>query len=373
MTTPIGSGQPPPVNSSLPASAKPLHPEEATVPKKQKPDDWVVLCEHSGDFRPISDEVVNLMLSYCKASALVRMGTTCRRFLYLADRAPMWRELCKHAQLSVKENASCRLEFLSAITEEDIDAYSAKASFFINSNYIKPNWPYALDCLDHIINSDSFKKTSRLLSYRQIAAILRKGELFFRDSALDRSAFSPEQISSLYDQLKRMITSCPKNMAAQANLQYTVMKINDFALGAIPYSSIWNTLNSIRLDIEAFDIDRNTAEYLLGLLCFWHEPRRWEPGDFRQFQQNGNDLPDTERSRILKKCLDDTILRYPWIHQLANVGIATMRFQKRTEEITDKQAYEILESLKNHPSRIRTISMNLIEHLMQVFRDQKRI
>ncbi len=388
MTTSIGSSQPPPTNSSLSASAEPSHSlkrrlsassdsEEAPVSKRQKIVDWMVLYENSGDFLPIPDNVVNLILSYCKASALVRMGTTCRRFLYFADRAPMWRELCKHAKLSVKENASYRLEFLSAIAEEDEDAYSAKAFFFTNSNYIKPNWPYALDCLDHIINNDSFKKTSGLLSMRQLAAILKKGELFFRDSPFDRSAFSPEQISSLYDQLECIVDRCSlQDMVAKAALQHTVMKINDSALAAISYTSCCYTLNSIRLDRRKFiDIHRNTAEYLLGVLCFWKEAGRWDHGDFSRFREFGNELPDAERSSILKKCLADiTIdLHYPWILQLAKMGIATMRLQSKTEEITDKQAYEILESLKNNPSRIPTITMKTIEDLMQSFRDQKRI
>ncbi len=385
MAPPVGSSQTPPANSSLPEipSTEPSHSlkrrlsassdfEEASASKRQKTDDWMVLCENSGHFYPIPDETIHLMLSYCKASALVRIGTTCRRFLYLADRAPMWQELCQRAKLSVKEHASHRLEFLAAIAEENADAYTAKALFFTTDKYITSNQRYALAYLDHIINKNIFNDRSRF-SQRQIDAVLEKERLFFNSIPIDRSLYSPGQISSLYEQLQYIITERPsQEKAAQACLYISVMEANDSQPLMITYSSIWYTFNSIRLNKKLSDSCRARAEYLLAVLPYFKENDRWEPADLAQFRQNGNELPDAEYVRILKKCLADEATE-GWIHQLAKIAMPHLRFQRRTEEITDREAYQMLESLKNDRSLIPSIRRETLENLMQSFKDQKRI
>ncbi len=384
MTT-IGStspttGLPPPIaptdssNGVKRTRSESSNSEEAPPLKRPKIEERVVLDENCGDFCPIPAEVVNLILSYCKASALVRMGTTCRRLLYLADRAPMWRELCRIAKLSVKEGASYRLEFLSAIAQENFDAYHSKAHFFSAGRYIAVNKVRALACLDQAINSDIFWKGTTF-SGRQVKAVCEKAQLFFTFEGFDRSAFAFGQIETIYSQLTAIITHSKSKdviVNSTARLFQTVMKINDHGLRAIAYSSIWNELNAIRRDKQAVERIRNGTEYMLAFLPYLKKDSRWEPADLTQFRQNRGGLSTRECGRILKKCIADNTT-FLWCQQLAKGQLAGMRFKRQTEEITDQQAYEMLESLCNSPDLIRTIHWDKLQTYMKQFKDQKRV
>ncbi len=214
----------------------------------------MALCENSGAFYPISAEVIHLILSYCRASALVRMGITCQRLLYLADRAPMWQKLCRHAKLSVKKDASYRLEFLAAIGRGDFGAHVAKGNFFYKGTYIQIDNGRGFSCFDHAIQMEPFSK-DRTFSERQIHVILLKASDFFSFLTFQRSAFAPGQIDLLYSQLQHLIATCPAgNKVAQARLYQTAMRLNDSGLGVILYSSIWNAFNQIRHDKEASEV-----------------------------------------------------------------------------------------------------------------------
>ncbi len=385
MTT-IGSTPPLPANSSLPPispvepsnSIKRSHPEtsdsERGPPSKRaKTDERAVLDENCGDFYLLPDLVAYQILSYCKASALVRVGVTCKRLFYIADRTPMWGELCSRAKLSVKEGDSYRWVFLSAMIEGNPKAYRSKAHFFATERYGRVDYVRALACLDRAINMEPFLTKDRAFSEPQIEAVFQKAEIFFHPFNFNRSAFAPGQINALYDQLRHIFHTCSsKNKTAKACVLHTVVQINDLGLAALSYSSIWNALNSIRQEQQASDEVRNAAEYLLAFLCQWKPDARWDPVDLAQFRQNRGNLPEAERSRILKKCLTDQAATR-WMHQMAKMDLAMQRLYKKTEEITDKEAYEMLESLKNTPNRIPVILPDTLESVMQRFGDEKRI
>ncbi len=347
--------------------------EEIHLSKRAKTDGRVVLDENCGSFRPIPDEVVNYILSCCKASALARIGTTCKRLFYLTDRAPMWRELCAIAKLSVKEGDSYRWEFLSAIRRENPDAYRSRACFFTMGKYTQVDHARALACWDHAINMEPFLTKNRAFSESQIDTVFQKGELFFNPFDFDKSTYAPGQIHALYDQLEHIFDTCSsKDKAAKAWLLHTVMQINDSQI-MLSYSAFWNVFHDIRHNQQVSDAVRNSAEYLLGLLVhFKPDNKRWNPEDLAQFRQNQGELPDAERGRILKKCLNDNTAPL-WMHQVAKVQIADLRLLGTTEEITDKEAYEMLESLKNSTNLIPILYRAVLERIMQQFKDQKRI
>ncbi len=340
--------------------------KEAPSSKRQKTDDWMVSCENSGNFCPIPDDVVNYILSCCKASALVQMGATCRRLLYLADRAPMWRELCAIAKLSVKEESSYRRAFLSAIAENNFDAHCSKAHFFSNGKYTAINNWRALTCWDQAINIDAFWHGPKF-SERQIAVVLKKANLFFRFDDFAKSAFAPGQIDVLYGQLLHIITTCPaKDTVAEAHLLQRAMHINDVTLLAIPYSIIWNDFNTIRRDTQASQPVRDKAEYMLAFLSTFKLAHKWHAEDLTQFQQNQGDLPDAERAKIFKQCIKDSTAPL-WCHQIAKILLVLLRRNHNIEEITDEEAYEMLQSLKNASSLISTIPMNTVDELIEEF------
>ncbi len=394
MTTPVGQGQPPVANGSLsppanPSSffslkrprSEPTTPDTDLAPSstRQKTTAWVVLDENCGDFRLIPDEVVYRIFSHLNASTLVRAGISCRRFLPIADRVPMWRELCLDAKLSIKEGDSFRLAFLSAIAKENPDAYIAKAYFFSMGAYTKENQSHvlgcyrrALSCLDHAINMDPVWEQNAL-SERQIEIVFKKEALFLTNQEFLRSWFAPGQIQTTYDQLD-YIVSCPhKDKAARASLLYTIMMMSDRDFPTLSISSVWDQLNTIRLDEQADDQVRKTAKYMLSFFSLIKPTTRWEQADFAQFIQSQRDLSHAERAKILKECIaDPTAL--PWCNQVAKMSLVYMRLHNHsTEEITDKEAYGILESLKNAPHLFSSIDQELIEERMQAFRDQKRV
>ncbi len=341
-------------------------PEEAPPSKRQRTDDWMVLCENSGSFYPIPNEIINHILSCCKASALVRMGTTCRRFLYVTDRAPMWKELCEHAKLSVKEEASYRLAFLSAIAQDNFDAHCSRARFFSNGKYTNINNMRALTCWDQAINIDAFWNGTKF-SDRQITAVLKKAKMFFSFEDFRKTAFVPGQIDTIYSQLESIITfSHSPKIAAQARLLQTVMKINDPTLIPITYSSIWNALNTIRQSEQASKV-RDRAGYMQAFLRDFKQNHRWERSDLGQFRGRHLDLPNAERAKIFKQCIKDSTAPL-WCHQIAKILLVLLRRSHNIEEITDEEAYEMLQSLKKAPFLISTISMNTVDVLIEEFR-----
>ncbi len=111
------------------------------------------------------------------------------------------------------------------------------------------------------------------------------------------------------------------------------------------------------------------------MLCFLaknsNNGGRWDPADLARFRHNQGDLPDAERARILKKCLTDKAV-FEWTHRLAKRYLAEIRLNRETEEITDQEAYEMLESLQNAPL-VTQIAKDEIKDLMKQFRDQKRV
>ncbi len=383
--TAIPPNSPSPINGSLPG-APPTAPSDSGKRSRSEPsegepalkrqkieacDAAVALCENSGAFCPVPSDLVHRILSYCKASALVRMGTTCQRLFYLADRAPMWQGLCLRAKLSVKEHASHRLEFLAAIGRGDFEACIAKGLFFNNGKYTRIDKKRSFSCFDHAIQMEPLLQNTAF-SERQIDAILFKASEFFGVRDLQRSEFAPGQIDLLYSQLTHLIATCPaRDKVAKAHLYQTCMQLNDAALGVIPYSFIWNAFNQIRHDKGAKEVDRNRAEYMLCFLPRCKQDVGWNLIDLAQFRHNQGDLPDAERARILKKGLNDKIAP-EWLHRLVKHYLAEMRLNRQTEEITDKEAYEMLESLKNSPLTPE-IGKTQIKDFMQQFKDQKRV
>ncbi len=382
------NGSPPPIPPANPTSSlKRPHSELTTTSdtdlapssKRQKTAEWVVLDENCGEFRLIPDEVVYRILSHFNASTLLTVGITCKRFLYLADRAPMWQELCLNAKLSLEKVDSFRLAFLSAITKESPDAYLSKADFFSMGIHTKQNqnralncYMRALACLDHAINMDPVWENG-IFSERQIETVFKKEALFLTNKEFDRSWFAPGQIQTTYDQLDHITATCPRlDQAARASLLHTVMRINDRHFQTLPILSIWNEFNTIRLDEQVSDQVRKTAKYMLSLFTVIKSTDRWEPRDFEEFKQSQRDLSDAERAKILKECIADRTA-LPWCSELAKWALVLMRLRNLTEEITDKEAYEMLESLKNAPYLFSNIDPELIEERMQAFRDQKRV
>ncbi len=334
----------------------------------------MILDENCGAFCPIPDDAIDLILSYCKASALVRMGTTCRRLFYLADRTPMWRELCHVAKLSVKEGASYRRAFLSAIARQTPDAYTSQACFFSNNKYTQVDKVRALACCDYAINMQPFSMNDCAFSERQIEAVFQKGELFFNPFDFKKSTLAPGQIDALYDQLGRMIETCSsKDKVAKARLLYMVIQINDLGLALLPYSYFWHACDGIRKDQQVSDEVRNAAEYLLAFLPKWKPDGRWEPTTLAQFRQNQGELSLAERGKIFKKCLNDQAAT-PWMHPMATIYLALMRVFKETEEITDEEACEMLESLKNSPSLllIPPYYLGVLENLSNTLKTTSR-
>ncbi len=394
--TPVGQGQSPVANGSLPpippanptSSLKKSRSEPTTAPtldlipssKRQKTTKWVVLDENCGAFRLIPDEVVYRIFSHLNASTLVRAGITCKRFLPIADRAPMWEELCLNAKLSLEKVDSFRLTFLSAIAKENPDAYLSKAHFFSRGTYTKENPIHTLDsyirtlaCLDHAINMDPVVWKEGSFSERQIETVFKKEALFLTNREFNRSQFAPGQIQTTYDQLKYIASNCPhKDKAARASILYTVMMMNDRDFPTVSISQIWAAFNTIRLDEQVSDQVRKTAKYMLSLFTVIKSTDRWEPRDFEEFKQSQRDLPNAERVKILKECIADPAA-FTWCSELAKSSLAYIRFFNLTKEITDKEAYEMLESLKNTPYLFSEIDPEFIEERMQAFRNQNRV
>ncbi len=372
------TGSPPPISLAEPSNgvkrtrSESSDSKETPPSKRPKIEEQVVLDKNCGDFYLIPSEVVNYILSCCKASALVRMGTTCKHLLYLADRAPMWAELCRTAKLSVKEGASYRLEFLSAMAGYEVGTLRSAAEFFSAGRYTAVNRVRALACWDLAIDIQTFWNGTAV-SRQQGNAVLGKANLFFTFEGFQRSAFAFGQIETIYSQLTAIIAhSKSKDVIAKARLFQIVMKINDHGLGPIDYSSIWNALNAIERDEQVEEQTRDEIEYMLALLPYLKADGRWVPADLAQFRQNQGGLSDSECVRILKKCVADNTT-FLWCRQLAKAHLARMRLEKRTEEITDQQAYEMLESLCNSPDLIRMNPPDTLQDCMKQFKDQKRV
>ncbi len=394
MTTPVGQNPTPPANGSLPPSPPtspssslkrprsepPATPDSDLIPssKRQKTTEWVVLDENCGDFRLIPDEIVHRILSNFNASTLLTVGITCKRFLYLADRAPMWEELCLDAKLSLEKVDSFRLAFLSAIEKENPDAYISKADFFLTGKYTEVNQEHALACktralacLDHAINMETFSKNG-VFSERQVEIVLKKEALFLNNMNFARSAFAPGQILITFEQLKHVIKTCPsQDQAARAGILNAVMSINDTSR-VVSYSSIWNTFHKIRLDEQVSDQVRKTAKYMLSILKCQKPQTRWARPDFTTFHQSNRDLPAAERAKILKECIaDQTAL--PWCRELAKTTLAFLQLKRAAGGITDKEAFEMLEPLKNSFSQPSGLNLVSLESLMEQFRAQNRV
>ncbi len=347
--------------------------EDAPPSKRQRTDGWLFLCENSGNFCPIPDETMNHMLSYCKASALGRIGTTCRWLLYLADRAPMWRELCLHAKLSVKEGASYRLEFLSAIAKEDYQAYMSKAHFFSTDKYTKVNKARVLAYLDCAIAMDYFPDQSAF-SERQIEAVFQKCHLFFE--GWRGELFIPGQIDPIYNQLKiikQTHPDCSGSLSRTASVFFMFMHIKQISK-ALPlrYSVCWNELNKIRLDKDESHSNRQTAKFLLSFMPL-SSPTKWVGRNLAAFRNHPGDLPEAERVEIFQELLADAEIP-SYIREDAKYLMANMRLENRTEKITDQEACDMLESLTN-VFRISSNPRSLarIQAKIQAFRDQGRV
>ena len=273
--------------------------------------------------------------------------------------------MCQHAKLSVKEEASYRLAFLSAIAQDNFDAHCSRARFFSNGKYTNINKMRALTCWDQAINIDAFWNGTKF-SDRQITAVLKKARMFFSFEDFRKTAFVPGQIDTIYSQLESIITfSHSTKIAAQAILLQTVMKINDPALMAIRYSSIWNALNIIRQSEQASKV-RDRAEYMLAFLPAFKQNHRWERADLGQFRGRHLDLPNAERIRIFKQCIADSTAPL-WSHQIAKIQLVLLRRKQNIEEITDEEAYEMLQSLEKAPFLISSIPMKTVEELLGEF------
>ncbi len=324
------------------------------------------------DFFVIPAEVIQRIFSLLKAFPLVCFGATCKRLFWLEGRASMWQELCLRAKLSVKEDFSYRKEFLSAIANNNSQAYMSQARFFTDGTHIGIDRTRALEYLCDVIKRETALTSRKIASEIAIEAVLQKRSILPDDEFFNENQFPSGKIDAIYDELEKIMadTYPSKSVKTSARLFYTLMKFNDFSPPKAVYSCTWDDLNRIRLDEEVNPRDRVTAKYLL---CCLDYQNFWDEEDFLAFYGNPNHvLSWPEHIKILKECVADKEAPL-WIHQAAKFQIAEVQESMDREPIADQQAYEILESLSASTHLTEQVDLEEIETLMKAFRDQGRV